>query len=74
MAVLLLIAIGWMYVVVCMAAAEALGPGGSVLGAILTFLGYGVLPLGVVLYVGSSGIRRRAREKAERETSTTDAN
>jgi len=32
-----LIALGWMYVVLMMALAEALGPGGSVLGALVTW-------------------------------------
>jgi hypothetical protein len=63
MAALLLIALGWGYIVVLMAATEALGPDGSVLGAVATLLGYGVLPLGVVLYIGTSGLRRRERER-----------
>lgn len=67
MAALLLIAVAWTYVVVLMSAAEAFGPGGTWLGAVLTFLGYGVLPLGVVLYIGSTGLRRRARAQVEAE-------
>jgi hypothetical protein len=64
-AALMLVALAWMYVVVLMAVSEALGPSGSVLGAIFTLLGYGVLPLGVVLYIGSARLRRRARARAE---------
>jgi len=60
-----LIAIGWGYVVLMMVLAEALGPGGTVLGAIVTLLLYGVLPLAIVLYIG--GTRARARARRERE-------
>ena len=59
------IALGWTYVVLMMVLAEALGPGGSVLGAIVTALLYGVLPLGIVLYVGGARARARARRAAE---------
>ena len=60
-----LVAIGWFYVVVMMAVAEATGPGGSVLGAAFTFLLYGALPLAIVLYVlGAPGRRSRRRREA----------
>ena len=62
---MLIVAIGWAYVVLMMVLAEALGPGGSVLGAIVTLLLYGVLPLTIVVYVG--GTRRRARERRAAE-------
>jgi len=61
----LIVAIGWAYVVLMMVLAEALGPGGSVLGAIVTLLLYGVLPLTIVLYVGGTRKRARARRAAE---------
>jgi membrane protein implicated in regulation of membrane protease activity len=55
-----IVALAWLYVVVLMALAEATSPTGSLLGAVLTFLGYGVLPLALVLYLlGSPGRRRR---------------
>ena len=60
-----IVAIGWAYVVLMMVLAEALGPGGSVLGAIVTLLLYGVLPMAIVLYVGGTRARRRARHRAE---------
>ena len=62
---MLIVAIGWTYVVLMMALAEALGPGGSVLGAIVTLMLYGVLPLTIVLYVGGTRRRARARRAAE---------
>jgi hypothetical protein len=56
------VAIAWMYVVLAMALAEALSPQGSVLGALITFVLYVVLPLAIVLYIlGTPGRRRRRR-------------
>ena len=62
---MLIIAVGWAYVVLLMVLAEAFGPGGSVLGAIVTLFGYGVLPLGIVLYIGNARARARARRAAQ---------
>ena len=56
-----IVAVGWAYVVLMMVLVEALGPDGSVLGAIVTLLLYGVLPIAIVLYVG--GARTRARDR-----------
>lgn len=63
---MLIVAIAWMYVVLMMAAAEAVSPNGGVLGAVFTFLLYGLLPLSVVLYLMATPRRRRARRAAER--------
>ena len=60
-----IVAIGWAYVVLMMVLAEALEPGGSVLGALVTLLLYGVLPLSIVLYVGGARSRSRARRNAD---------
>ena len=60
-----LVALAWIYVVLMMALAEALSPNGTVLGAIFTFLLYGLLPLSIVLYVMSAPMRRSARRRAE---------
>lgn len=60
-----IVAIGWAYVVLMMVLAEALGPGGSVLGALVTLLLYGVLPMAIVLYIGNTRARARARHAAE---------
>jgi uncharacterized membrane protein len=60
-----LIAIAWMYVVLMMVVAEALSPQGTLLGALITLVFYGLLPLGVVLYIAGSPLRRRARRAAE---------
>jgi len=60
-----LVAIGWLYVVLMMAVAEALSSQGSVLGAVITFVFYGVLPLLVVMYIMGTPARRRARLAAD---------
>ena len=59
-----LIAIAWMYVVVMMTIAEAASPNGTLLGAFITFLLYGVLPLSIVLYIFGTPARKR-RIKAQ---------
>lgn len=60
-----IVAIAWMFVVVLMAAAEATSSQGSVLGALITLLMYGVLPLALVLYIMGTPMRRQ--KQAERE-------
>ena len=55
-----LVALAWGYVVLLMAAAEALSPQGTVLGALITLLLYGVLPLSLLMYIlGTPGRKRR---------------
>mgnify|MGYP001455948786 CR=1 FL=1 len=64
-----LVAIAWMYVTLMMALAEAFDPRGTILGAIWTFLLYGVGPVALVLYLMSSGLRRKrnAREATQKK-------
>jgi len=59
-----LIVIGWMFVVVMLAAAQALEPGGW-LRALTTLLFWGLLPLAILLYILGTPARRRARREAE---------
>ncbi|MCY7316301.1 MAG: hypothetical protein LH480_11945 [Rubrivivax sp.] len=55
-----LVAIAWIYVVLMMAVAEAISSQGTVLGAVFTFLLYGLVPLAIVMYImGTPGRRRR---------------
>ena len=64
-----LVLIAWLYVTLMMAVAEAAAPNGTLLGAIVTFVLYGLLPMGIVGYIlGTPGRKRarRAREEAER--------
>ena len=60
-----IVALGWMFVVLLMAAAEASAPQGTMLGAFFTLLLYGALPLSIVLYVLGTPARKRARVAAE---------
>jgi membrane protein implicated in regulation of membrane protease activity len=66
-----LIAIAWGYVVLMMAAAEASSAHGSLLGAVVTLLLYGVLPLSLLMYIlGTPGRKRRlksAQAQADRQ-------
>lgn len=60
--------VGWLYVALMASVAEAGNPGGTVLGAIITFLFYGLLPvslLGYILWTPARKRARRAREAAE---------
>lgn len=64
-----IVPIAWLYVVVMMSVTEATSANGSVLGAVITFVLYGVLPIALVMYVmGTPGRKRalRAKEAAER--------
>lgn len=61
-----IVAIAWMYVTLMMALAEATSPQGTVLGAVFTFLLYGLGPLALVLYLLGAPARRKAILQAER--------
>ena len=66
-----IIPIAWLYVAVMMSVAEATAPNGTILGAIVTFVLYGLLPISLILYfMGAPGRKRaiRAREAAELAT------
>ena len=65
-----LIVIGWLYVTLLMALAEAFSPQGSVLGALITFVFYGALPMSLVVYVMGTPLRRKARQRAQSEIQT----
>ncbi|MBV7461700.1 MULTISPECIES: hypothetical protein [unclassified Acidovorax] len=63
-----LIVIAWTYVTLMMAVAEATSPNGTVLGAVITFALYGMLPMGILVYILGTPSRKRAikaREAAE---------
>lgn len=67
-----LVVIAWLYVVVLMAVAEALSSSGSVLGAIMTFFFYGLVPVFIIVYVRGSPLRKKARRAAESQALTPD--
>jgi hypothetical protein len=67
-----LIVIAWLYVTLLMSLVEAFSTQGTVLGAILTFLLYGVLPMSLVIYLGGTPLRRKERlRKAEQENAAS---
>lgn len=69
-----LVLIAWLYVALMMAVAEATHSNGSVLGAIVTFVMYGLLPAGLLMYVLSTPARRRAKHLREmQETAEAQA-
>ena len=67
---ILIVAVGWLYVALMMAVAEATSSNGSLLGAVFTFLLYGAGPVALVVYIMATPARkrvRRAREEALRQ-------
>lgn len=67
-----LVAIAWLYVALMMALAEAMSPRASVLGAIVTFVLYGLLPVTLVLYLMSARLKRKRLRRERSMASTTD--
>jgi hypothetical protein len=64
-----LVAIAWLYVALMMSVAEANHPTGTLIGSLITFVLYGLLPVALVLYLMGTPQRRRAikaREATER--------
>ena len=55
-----LVAIGWIYVVLMMSITEE-----TIVAGVMTFLFYGLLPVGIILYLGDSPRRRRKRKMEE---------
>ena len=71
-----LVVIGWLYVVLMMAVAEGSNTTGTVLGAVVTFILYGLLPVSLVVYLMRTPQRRKenkAREAAEDQQRRAEA-
>ncbi len=60
-----LVVIAWIYVVLMMSVAEATNTIGTVLGALVTFVLYGVLPAALVVYLMGAPMRSKAIKKRE---------
>jgi membrane protein implicated in regulation of membrane protease activity len=56
-------AIGWIFVVVVFALAQATAPGGTLLGALVTLV-MGLAPLAVLLYIAMAASQRRRERQA----------
>jgi len=61
-----IVAVGWAYVVILMAATET-----SVIAGIMTFFGYCVLPLSILFYITGAGKRRARRAGASVSSSAS---
>ena len=69
-----IIPIAWLYVALMMSVAEATNSNCTLLGAIVTFVLYGLLPIGLLLYImGTPGRKRALRERAEQERAAFEA-
>ena len=68
-----LVVIAWIYVVLMMSVAEATNSNGTLLGAIITFVLYGVGPAALVAYLMGTHARRRAIKKREVDTLALDS-
>jgi hypothetical protein len=69
-----IVPIAWIYVALMMSVTEATSSNGTVLGAIVTFFLYGLLPVGLVLYImGTPGRKRLLRERENEERAAYDA-
>jgi hypothetical protein len=66
-----IIVIAWLYVALMMAVAEATNSTGTVIGAVFTFVLYGVAPVALVVYLMNTPARRRRIK--EREAAAQDA-
>ncbi|MEN9887352.1 MAG: hypothetical protein RL758_1930 [Pseudomonadota bacterium] len=70
-----IVAIAWIYVALMMAVAEAASSQGTLLGAIFTFVLYGLVPVSLIVYVMGTPLRRKQRlrqEAMEREAARAE--
>lgn len=63
-----LVIIGWIYVVLMMAVAEATSSNGTVIGAVFTFVLYGAAPVSLVVYL----LGRRGRRRTDDSSTEPD--
>ena len=60
-----IVVLGWLYVALMMALAEGMHPAGSWLGALFTFMLYGVGPVALVSYLLATPLRRQRRRHTQ---------
>ena len=70
---MVIVPIAWLYVTLMMAVAEATSSQGTVLGACITFVFYGVLPVALVMYLLRTPSRRKALRAREAASVEPDA-
>jgi len=56
-----IVPIAWLYVALMMSVAEATNTNGSILGGILTFILYGILPTSIIVYVMGAPNRKKSQ-------------
>ena len=66
-----IVPIGWLYVTMMMAVVEATSATGTVIGAIITFVLYGLLPTGIMAYLMATPARKRAIKAREAQEMAT---
>lgn len=64
-----IIPIAWLYVAFMMAVAEATNSNGTLLGAAITFVLYGLAPVALLIYLMGTAGRKRAIAAKEQEAS-----
>jgi hypothetical protein len=62
-----IVAIAWIYVALMMSVAEAANTNGTVLGGIVTFILYGILPTSIIIYIMGAPQRKKVRLAREQE-------
>ncbi|RZI74387.1 MAG: hypothetical protein EOP13_08795 [Pseudomonas sp.] len=62
-----IVVIAWLYVALMMAVAEGTNTTGTVVGAVFTFLLYGVAPVALVVYLMGAPARRKRIRRMEQE-------
>jgi hypothetical protein len=70
-----IVPIAWLYVAFMMSVAEATNSNGTLLGACITFVLYGLMPVGLVMYIMGTPARKRAlraQEAAEQAAQDPD--
>jgi hypothetical protein len=61
-----IIPIAWIYVALMASVAEAMSPNGTVLGAVFTFIFYGLIPVALIVYFMGTPARKRALRAQEK--------
>ena len=65
-----IVAIAWIYVTLMMSVAEANNTNGTLLGAIVTFIFYGILPTALLVYLMGTPQRNKVRKAKEADWAT----
>jgi hypothetical protein len=63
-----LLILGWLYVAIMMTVAEAANPAGTVLGAFITFVLYGAIPVALLTYLLGWPARKKSRDEAAKKS------